>query len=293
MGKQSRSTGPFDPERILRQLVEEIPAIFWATDRELRLRAAFGGGWTMLGLCPGNVLGKSLPELFAASDADPCLVAAHRRALDGETVHLDWKWAGRGFHIRVIPLLEQSGEIYGCAVEGRDITEQQQIEQALKRSRDDLESRIRQRTADLAAANTRLRAEVNERRNVERALRLSEQRFRLAFEEGPVGMAFVSLDGVVLLANRALSDMLAYTPAELEGHSYAKLTHPDDVAVDGSLIQQTLRGEIPGYVLEKRYLTRTGKVVWGRRTATVIRDQEGQPLYTFSIVESIKRPYQR
>lgn len=289
MVKHSRSAGAFNLEKILRQLVEEIPALFWATDRALQLRVAFGGGWALLGRQPNDVLGQTVQEVFATSDAAAPLIAVHHRALAGESVRLSWPWAGREFQMRVVPLLEPNGAVYGCAVEGRDVTEQRQTEQALQRAREDLESRVRQRTAELASANARLRAEIDDRHQMEKELRLSEQRFRLAFEEGPIGMAFVSLDGVILLANRALCRMLDYSQAELEGGPSTTITHPDDIAVAERLNQQTHRGEIPGYVLEQRYLTRTGSVIWARYTAAVIRDQDGRPLYTFGIVEPIER----
>ena len=52
-------------------------------------------------------------------------------------------------------------------------------------------------------------------RSAEEALRESEERFRAAFEDAPIGMALVNFDHKIFRANRALSEMLGYTPEEL------------------------------------------------------------------------------
>ena len=48
-------------------------------------------------------------------------------------------------------------------------------------------------------------------RSTEEALRESEERFRAAFEDAPIGMALVNFDHRIFRANRALSEMLGYT----------------------------------------------------------------------------------
>ena len=52
-----------------------------------------------------------------------------------------------------------------------DITEQRQAKEALERARDELERRVRERTAELASTNERLRVEVGERRQAEERAR--------------------------------------------------------------------------------------------------------------------------
>src|SRR4029077_6647138 len=57
--------------------------------------------------------------------------------------------------------------------------------------------------------------DISERKRIERALQESEERFRLTIDEAPVGMALVALDGRFVRVNRALSEIIGYTPAEL------------------------------------------------------------------------------
>ena len=59
--------------------------------------------------------------------------------------------------------------------------------------------------------------DITDRKQAELALRQSEERFRVAFEEGPLGMATFAADGTLREANRALGQMLGYAPDELAG----------------------------------------------------------------------------
>ena len=57
---------------------------------------------------------------------------------------------------------------------------QMQAEESLKEANLDLERRVEERTAELLKVNVELRKEVEERRQAEDALRLSERRLRRA-----------------------------------------------------------------------------------------------------------------
>lgn len=111
------------------------------------------------------------------------------------------------------------------------------------------------------------------------ARRESEARFRSMFEHSLSGMAITSIEGRWLRVNRALCDMLGYDEAYLLEHGFALVTHPEDLAPNMSLLERCLRGEIPGYRMEKRYLHRDGHTVWAALNASLVRDADGTPLY--------------
>ena len=121
----------------------------------------------------------------------------------------------------------------------------------------------------------------------EEALRQSEERFRKAFEDGPIGIALGSPDFRILKANRALCQMLAYTEQELIGLRFIDITHPEDADRTLQLGRKLFSGEIPGYQLEKRYITKGQRVIWANVTASLIRSSEGQPLYALAVIEDI------
>ncbi len=115
----------------------------------------------------------------------------------------------------------------------------------------------------------------------------SHERYRLIFEEGPVAIALVSLEGQLVEVNSRLSQLLNYSSQELKSLEVADITHPDDMEADAHFMQQLFAGEISSYHLEKRYLTKDRQVVWGALTASLIRNEAGKPLYGLGILEDI------
>ncbi|MGQ9683797.1 MAG: PAS domain-containing sensor histidine kinase [Anaerolineae bacterium] len=106
-----------------------------------------------------------------------------------------------------------------------DITERRRAEEALERAREELEERVRERTAALGAANERLRRELHERQRAEEALRVSEARYRAIFDAANDGIAVVELPSVRFLdVNRRYVEIYGYTLAELQHLSVGDLS---------------------------------------------------------------------
>jgi PAS domain S-box-containing protein len=121
--------------------------------------------------------------------------------------------------------------------------------------------------------------EVTEARRAEHALAESELRLRLLLDRAPIGMALVETDGRFREANPALCALLGWSEVQLIGMSVYDLTHPDDSETTRGLHQRTLAGELPGFELEKRYVTASGSVLWAMTTVVLVRDAKGEPLY--------------
>ncbi|MGB7924574.1 MAG: PAS domain S-box protein [Pyrinomonadaceae bacterium] len=117
--------------------------------------------------------------------------------------------------------------------------------------------------------------------------RQSEGQFRLAFNHAPIGIAIVGKDYRLLRVNSALCKALGYSRRELLERTFMDITHPDDVKKDKALAEKLFRGEIPSYRLEKRFITKDGRLVWLDLTALVIRDRQNEPLYGLAMVKDI------
>ncbi|MBW4643159.1 MAG: PAS domain S-box protein [Goleter apudmare HA4340-LM2] len=128
---------------------------------------------------------------------------------------------------------------------------------------------------------------MTERKQAEEARYESEERFRAMFNQAPVGISLVALDGQFLQVNPALCEITGYSSEELTQMSFEEITHPDDLEVDWIYARQVLAREITGYSLEKRYICKDGVVLWVNLTSSVVWDAEGNPRYAFGIIEDI------
>src|SRR5512136_3120928 len=93
-------------------------------------------------------------------------------------------------------------------------------------------------------------------------LRVDASPFRSAFEYAAIGMVLADIDGHCLAANRAFCEMVGYSEAELQQLIFASITYPDDIPENMRLGQQLIRGEIPSFKYEKRYIHKQGHFIW-------------------------------
>ncbi|MDX2088275.1 MAG: PAS domain S-box protein [Kofleriaceae bacterium] len=119
------------------------------------------------------------------------------------------------------------------------------------------------------------------------AIRESEERFRLAFDEAPIGVALVGLDGRFLRVNTVLCEIVGYAREELTSLTFQAITHPDDLDTDVALATQLAHGEIPRYQLAKRYRRKDGASVDTLLSASMVRSPDGAPLYYIAHVEDV------
>ncbi len=129
--------------------------------------------------------------------------------------------------------------------------------------------------------------DVTERLRVQHAVERSEERLRKIFEEAPIGMAIVGLDGRFLQVNAAFCRMLGYGAEELTLRTFGDVTHPDDLEAALETGARLFRGEVPSYTLEKRYLTKAGETVWGRITVSALRDERGSVTHALGMIEDV------
>jgi PAS domain S-box-containing protein/diguanylate cyclase (GGDEF)-like protein len=129
--------------------------------------------------------------------------------------------------------------------------------------------------------------DITERKRAEEALREAEERFRVAFDDAPIGIALLTPEGRWFHVNPALCTMLGYKEDELIERTVFDLTHPDDVDSSRERIEGRLRGEARETRAEKRYVRSDGEVVWAAVNSSVARDAAGQPLYIVVQIEDI------
>jgi PAS domain S-box-containing protein len=129
--------------------------------------------------------------------------------------------------------------------------------------------------------------DITERVEAEEQLRASEERFRSALHDSPIGMAIVGTDGRWLDVNPALCDIVGYSREEMLSGTFYAITHPDDRAVDRTQVQRMLAGETNTHRTDKRYLHKDGRVVWVQLNTFLVRSSDGSPLHFVSHMQDI------
>src|SRR5579871_530309 len=138
------------------------------------------------------------------------------------------------------------------------------------------------RRAVLVIAN-----DITERKQVQQALKESEEQFRATFEQAAVGIAQVGADFQWVRVNRKLCEILGYSREELLKRTFKEITHPDDIDVDLANGLRMVAGEIQYYSVVKRNLRKDGSVVWINLTVSLVRQPTGEPKYFISVLEDI------
>ncbi len=119
-----------------------------------------------------------------------------------------------------------------------------------------------------------------------------EQLWQLTVEHSPVGTTLVAPDGRLLSANQALCDMLGYTAPEILTLTFQQITHPDDLAEDLALVEETLAGLRSSYRLRKRYLHADGHVVHGDLSVALLREPDGTPIHFISQILDVTEAHE-
>jgi PAS domain S-box-containing protein len=139
----------------------------------------------------------------------------------------------------------------------------------------ELEHRVQERTVELVNINKSLQTEIAERKLVEKALRESEEKFRLVVENANDAI-FIVQDNAIKFPNPKTVEMLGYEKEELENIPFDSFIHPEDNAKDiGEQIKRLEGDELPG-TYSFRVIHQDNKVLWVDLNSVPIQ-WEGRP----------------
>jgi PAS domain S-box-containing protein len=133
---------------------------------------------SLTGWKEAEALGKTLTEVFGVVDEATRQPINHQELNRSESPvhHLhDLKLLGKdgtetSIEETVAPLRNSQGTLMGLVLGFRDTGERKRAEEALRKAYDEMETRVRERTEELARANASLRAEIRQRQRLERCL---------------------------------------------------------------------------------------------------------------------------
>lgn len=140
---------------------------------------------------------------------------------------------------------------------------------------------------ELQDINQQLKETLAKQISAQEELERSQQVLQGAFEDAPIGMALVSLEGKFLQVNKELIQIVGYTEAELLSTDFQTITHPDDLQIDLDHVNELISGNRRTYQLEKRYLHKLGHIVDIRLSVALLAGSEKHPPYFIAHIEDI------
>jgi PAS domain S-box-containing protein len=154
-----------------------------------------------------------------------------------------------------------TGEVIGNEGIARDVTHQQQAEEALRRAHEELEHRVQERTAELTSMYEKLRD--------------SEQRYRSVVEDDPEFIVRWQGDGIRTFVNEAYCKYMNATRDQLIGSSFM----PSILEEDRGKVKKKLAAlsvDNPVVIDEQRVVLPDGRVVWQHWSNRALFNEHGE-----------------
>jgi two-component system, cell cycle sensor histidine kinase and response regulator CckA len=165
--------------------------------------------------------------------------------------------------------------------------ERKRAQEEIRRLNEDLEKRIKERTAQLTMANEKLLSEITERKQTEEALRESEEKYRRLHETMMDAFVSVDMTGRVQETNQAYRAMLGYSEDELRNLTYKHLTPEPWHTFESSIVEGQVL--VKGYsdVYCKEYRRKDGTIFPVELRTFLVKNAAGQAFAMWAIVRDI------
>ena len=220
-------------------------------DQELCLLFVAGPGTRLWDAEREVVAGRNLQRSRVASRAGDLGAVLSCRPRRAWNIGLHWADTGLELHLAAVPIPNLDGEVDQLMVLVTDVT---------------------QSKADEAAREQ------------------AEDRYRTAFEAGPVGMSRTALSGRFEAVNEALCVLTGYTAEQLCASDFLSITHSDDIEPARHALASMVSGLTDVYRTEKRFIHADGHDIWVALSTAIVRDNDDRPLYFLSHYPRHHRP---
>ena len=161
------------------------------------------------------------------------------------------KEESRPVQVTTIPFQNEKGEWLVAEV-NVDISERKHAEQALRKTLEDQEMRVQERTAQLIHTNEAMERDITKRKEAEDALRNEKQRFQTLSDQAPFGMMLINKEGTFKYVNPKFRQLFGYDLDDVpNGKTWFRKAYPDPT-YRHRVISDWLNDLAKAYPAEKR-----------------------------------------
>ncbi len=248
-------------ERTLRALMDASPESMFLMTPDGTVLMANETAAQRLSTTVAEMIGRVVYTLLPAELADSRSRLVAEVIRTRKPIRLEDTRAGRTYESAVHPIMNERGEVTSIAVLGIDRTERKRAEEALRKAHDELEEKVKQRTAELAI-------------------------FRSFAEASDQAFGIADLAGHATYVNPALCRMSGRAVEEILGKPVVSF-FPEALRgkVQNEIISTVLRdGRWSG---ESFFPTLSGECKPTFENHFLIRDQSGHPAYLAGVITDV------
>jgi PAS domain S-box-containing protein len=266
-------------EEDLRAFMDSVSDLFAITDKNENLIYVNRSMAETLGYYKEDMIGMHITEIIS-EESMANFESELKELVETGTLTIGATWLTRSREkvhgeLNVNAIYDTDGKYAGSRGVFRDITKRKLVEEALQKAHDELDMRVKDRTTQLVKANEQLKKEIEERRNVEGALRESEERHRAVLEASPDPIVVYDMEGMVVYLNPAFTEVFGWTLKQLMGKKvdYVPEENWPETRI---MINKVLVGESLTGIQSRRY-TKGRDVLDVSISVATYLDRDGSP----------------
>ena len=129
---------------------------------------------------------------------------------------------------------------------------------------------------------------LKEKSEIENELKNNIEKYRVSIENANIGIMTVDYAGKILASNKECVNIFGFSQSELEEMTINEIALSDDKNISPTYMQSAIVDKKRGKgEFIKRYVHKSGKVITGQISSSLMYDENGEPMYFISHIKDI------